>query len=493
VSARARAACATPRALPLTKNTQLHTSDLLQPSQMPPKLPARGLADELSIAVSAADARSPSLALASASKRMRLLSPIPPSRSGLPGSIPDIPVLEMQAAAGEEVDLCSSPEAGAQAKQAALPSASELQCIIAEQAITIAKQQSALTSCQEALIAMQDELRSKVQAANDLVAEVREASVAGAGAVEELLPSVEAFYTRPKDACSKCGSTDAHAFSVRDGFTLKKPVCTRGCGNERSHQPEPTPFFMNLQGKDAKKATFVFVYCRCSTLFVPPTNLRQRQVVLFNFVEQYFRHSYAVDNSPVFPGAGDVVVVPNFYVKLGPANTRLVDWEQERGAEASERDAARLGPVQFLSPRQMITDIHTVLSFLPGSKAVIVTNSAVDFGDCVNHFQDFLLGFSQDERQRLYLLTRCAGAFSTCATYSTEDLLAAIIGQHQFVNVPFHPTFFFHQMWLGMIITLRANFEAGRGNYRRRNSVVELDYAGYLVPPASFVRSLVRM
>ena len=41
----ARAACsiagkalrATPRALPLTKNTQLHTSDRLQPPQMPPK------------------------------------------------------------------------------------------------------------------------------------------------------------------------------------------------------------------------------------------------------------------------------------------------------------------------------------------------------------------------------------------------------------------------------------------------------------------------
>ncbi len=48
VSARARAACsiagkalrATPRALPLTKNTQLHTSDRLQPPQMPPKSPA---------------------------------------------------------------------------------------------------------------------------------------------------------------------------------------------------------------------------------------------------------------------------------------------------------------------------------------------------------------------------------------------------------------------------------------------------------------------
>ena len=81
VSARARAACsiagkalrATPRALPLTKNTQLHTSDRLQPPQMPPKSPARELADALSIAVSADNARSPILALASASKLMRLL------------------------------------------------------------------------------------------------------------------------------------------------------------------------------------------------------------------------------------------------------------------------------------------------------------------------------------------------------------------------------------------------------------------------------------
>ena len=72
-SARARAACsiagkalrATPRALPLTKNTQLHTSDRLQPPQMPPKSPARELADALSIAVSADNARSPSLALGS--------------------------------------------------------------------------------------------------------------------------------------------------------------------------------------------------------------------------------------------------------------------------------------------------------------------------------------------------------------------------------------------------------------------------------------------
>jgi hypothetical protein len=51
VSARARAACsiagkalrATPRALPLTKNTQLHTSDRLQPPQMPPKRAASNL------------------------------------------------------------------------------------------------------------------------------------------------------------------------------------------------------------------------------------------------------------------------------------------------------------------------------------------------------------------------------------------------------------------------------------------------------------------
>jgi hypothetical protein len=81
----------------------------------------------------------------------------------------------------------------------------------------------------------------------------------------------------------------------------------------------------------------------CQLLSNCMIRVRQRQVVLSNVVEQYFRHSYAVDNSPVFPGAGDIFVIQNFYVKLGPANTRLVDWEQERGPTASQLDAARPG------------------------------------------------------------------------------------------------------------------------------------------------------
>ena len=47
------------------------------------------------------------------------------------------------------------------------------------QASTIAELQSALATCREALVAMKDELRAKVQAANDLVEEVREAAIAG--------------------------------------------------------------------------------------------------------------------------------------------------------------------------------------------------------------------------------------------------------------------------------------------------------------------------
>jgi hypothetical protein len=135
-------------------------------------------------------------------------------------------------------------------------------------------------------------------------------------------------------------------------------------------------------------------------VFVPPQNWRQHQTVLSNFVDQYFHFIYACDGSPVFPGAGvtgDVFVIPNFYFKMGPANTRLVGWEQEWGQRA-QHDS-----VQFQSPRQMISDIHIVLSSVPDSKAAIVTNDAVDFGDCVHHFRDFLLSFTHDERQRLYM------------------------------------------------------------------------------------------
>ncbi len=167
-------------------------------------------------------------------------------------------------------------------------------------------------------------------------------------------------------------------------------------------------------------------------------------------MDRFFHHISVVDDSPVIPGAGDIFAIQNFYVKLGPASSRLVGWEQERGREASARDAERRGFTPFLNPRQMISDIHAVLSSVPDSKAVIVTNDAVDFGDCAHHFRDFFLAFSQDERERLYLLTRCAGAFSTCATYSAQDLLVAINRRHQFVDVPFHPTFFLKQIWDGM-------------------------------------------
>jgi hypothetical protein len=90
----------------------------------------------------------------------------------------------------------------------------DLQRIIAAQASTIAVQETALAACQEALAAMQDELKAKVQSANDLVAAVRAASDAGGGAVERLLPNVGSFYTRTKDACSVCGSSDAFAFTA---------------------------------------------------------------------------------------------------------------------------------------------------------------------------------------------------------------------------------------------------------------------------------------
>jgi hypothetical protein len=386
--------------------------------------------------------------------------------------------------------------------------------IIAAQASTIAVQETALAACQEKLAAM-----------HDLVAAVRAASVAGGGAVEMLLPDVGYFFTRTKDACSVCGSIDAFAFTALP--VTGKPVCSRGCGVDfigrrqgpngvgtsapvrtqgranvtkrrrsssvpaRSRDftlPEPTPIVLNQQAKTAKNATFVFIYCRRSSVFIPPPNLRESRDVLFSFVEQHFHSSYAFDGSPVFPGTGDVFVIPIFYVKLGPANTRIVEWEQEWN------QGAGLGAnsVQFQSPRQLIVDIHTVLSSVSDCKAVIVTNDAVDFGDCVHHFKDFLLSFTRDERQRLFLLTRHAGTFPTCATYLTEDLLAAINGQHQFVNVPFNPTFFLLRMWEGMISSLRANFQAEHASIRRR-SVRIVDYSVHLEPPVVAFRSLIRM
>ena len=218
-----------------------------------------------------------------------------------------------------------------------------------------------------------------------------------------MLPAVGSFYTRPKDTCSRvrCGSTDAVCYKQDRSGSV---VCSMGCLAKRLKprvMAEPTPLLFTKDATDAKQATFAFLYSRASTLFVPPPNLRQRQEVLDNFAEQYFAHVYAHDNSLVFPGAGDVFLVSKFYVKLGPANTRILDWEQEweTGAETLE----------FVSPRQMINDIHSVLSSKPDAKAVILISDPVDIGDCVHHFRDFLVSFSDNERQRLFVVTRRCG------------------------------------------------------------------------------------
>lgn len=89
-----------------------------------------------------------------------------------------------------------------------------------------------------------------------------------------------------------CGSTDAVSFTAKNGSV----VCTTGCGSGRRStrvMAEPIPLLIAKKATDAKHATFIFLYCRGSTLFVPPTNLRQRQEVLDNFAEQYFAHLYA--------------------------------------------------------------------------------------------------------------------------------------------------------------------------------------------------------
>ncbi len=365
---------------------------------------------------------------------------------------------------------------------------SDLQRIVDAQAITIAEQRSALAACTEALQAKTAEMHAKVQSANDLVAEVQAASLRGAEAVAALLPAVGSFYTRPKDTCSlvRCGSTNAVSYILDKNGSV---VCSMGCLAKRLKprvMAEPTPLLFTKDATDANQATFVFLYSRASTLFVPPSNLRQRQEVLENFVEQYFAHVYAVDNSLVFPGAGDVFLVPRFYVKLGPANTRIIDWEQEW-----ETVAATPG---FVSPRQMINDIHSVLSSKPDAKAVILVSDPVDFGDCVHHFYDFLVSFSDNERQRLFVVTRrCGPVFATCSTNSAEDLLAAIIGRHQFVNVPFHPTFFLRRMWEGMITTLRPNYQGSDLPNNRHRSMVEIDYSIFLRPSPDGRRSFFRM
>ena len=107
-----------------------------------------------------------------------------------------------------------------------------------------------------------------------------------------------------------CGSTDAVSFTAKNGSV----VCTTGCGSGRRStrvMAEPIPLLIAKKATDAKHATFIFLYCRGSTLFVPPTNLRQRQEVLDNFAEQYSDSTmlictlvHAVDNSFVVPGAG---------------------------------------------------------------------------------------------------------------------------------------------------------------------------------------------
>jgi hypothetical protein len=351
---------------------------------------------------------------------------------------------------------------------------SDLQRIVDEHAIIIADQTRALAS-------KTAELRAKIQAANDLVAVVREASLGGADAVEALLPAVGQFYTRPKDACSVCKSTDAVAFTVRTAAV----VCSTGCGVKRQLKVEPTPLLLNKQAHDAKQATFVFLYSRGSTLFVPPDNLRQRKEVLDRFVEQYFAHLYVAEGRPVIPGAGDIFLAPGFYVKLGPANTRLVGWEQEWSVDRTN--------VEFVSPRQLVSDIRSVLSSKPDANAVILTNDAVDFGDCVHHFRDFLVSFTFNQRQRLFFVTRRSGSFATCSTYCAEDLLMAIDGRHQFVNVPFHTTFFLRRMWEGMYGTLRAAFFDPQRPANRQRSLVEIDYSVFLRPPDAAWRSFFRM
>ena len=134
---------------------------------------------------------------------------------------------------------------------------SDLQRIVDEHAIIIADQTRALAS-------KTAELRAKIPAANDLVAVVREASLGGADAVEALLPAVGQFYTRPKDACSVCKSTDAVAFTVTEDRDNRgccdTVVCSRGCSVRRQLKVEPTPLLLTKQATDAKQATFVFLY-----------------------------------------------------------------------------------------------------------------------------------------------------------------------------------------------------------------------------------------
>ena len=113
----------------------------------------------------------------------------------------------------------------------------------------------------------------------DLVAAVREASLGGAAEVAQLLPLVGAFYTRRKDSCSVCGSDDAVAFKVRPGTATV--VCSTACSAARRSvssrvNPDPIPFQLSQQANNAKQATFVFMFSRGSTLFVPPPNLRLR-------------------------------------------------------------------------------------------------------------------------------------------------------------------------------------------------------------------------
>ena len=111
-----------------------------------------------------------------------------------------------------------------------------------------------------------------------------------------------------------------------------------------------------------------------------------------------------------------------------------------------------------------------------------------------HHFRDFLMSFSPNEQQRVYFVTRRAGNFSTCATYAADDLLAAINGHRQFVNVPINPTFFLMRMWEGMNATLRpAFFDPQRRPMNRHRSTVEIDYSVHLLPPVDSGRSFVRM
>jgi hypothetical protein len=77
----------------------------------------------------------------------------------------------------------------------------------------------------------------------------------------------------------------------------------------------------------------------------------------------------------------------------------------------------------------------------------------------------------------------CGGGGICVPHRRRSQCLAAINGRHQFVNFPFHPTFFLRRMWEGMITTLRPNYQESDLPNNRHRSIVEIDYSGYLRQP----------